>query len=268
MSAANDIFGDLLDRWRLGRVEKWCRSEWCEEFDWKYAHPYRGGEPTGSGVQEGRGGEGRGGEPVDLLLPGNPWPAGLIKYFQKTSLNVGGGAAADAASAATETSLAREMAAAPVVVVEHLWARIKEHLASKRFNVQHFARAVQEHIDAWAELQPNKRRSTSGSRANTKGLLLHPQSSFVVVLSPTVHEWFFPYFTPDAISRFNTIARSLYSKAGWAIVDAETMTLARPDYRLEMSWWNAQSHLGEKRSGCGVVYAITNAVINAICAAE
>jgi hypothetical protein len=33
-----------------------------------------------------------------------------------------------------------------------------------------------------------------------------------------------------------------------------------------MSWWNAQSHLGEKRSGCGVAYSIANAVINAICA--
>ena len=27
MMHENDLFGELLDRWRLGRVEKWCRRE-------------------------------------------------------------------------------------------------------------------------------------------------------------------------------------------------------------------------------------------------
>ena len=34
MMHENDLFGELLDRWRLGRVEKWCRREWCGGFDW------------------------------------------------------------------------------------------------------------------------------------------------------------------------------------------------------------------------------------------
>jgi hypothetical protein len=119
-----------------------------------------------------------------------------------------------------------------------MWARIKQHLVTKRFDGKQFEAEVQGHADAWGALRGGggdtaastpKTQGPLDTRVNghgstLQGLQLHPASRFVVILSPTVHEWFFPYFTPEAISRFNEMARSIYSKAGWDVIDAEAMT--------------------------------------------
>ena len=75
----------------------------------------------------------------------------------------------------------------------------------------------------------------------------------------------FPYITYEAIEYYNTIARPIYEQAGWIVLNGMAMSRARPDYRLLMSWWNAQSHLGEKRSGDGIVYAMANALYTDVC---
>ena len=52
---------------------------------------------------------------------------------------------------------------------------------------------------------------------------------------------------------------------GWSVLDSLALTVARPDYRFEMEWWNFQSHLGEKRAGSGISYSIANALLNLLC---
>ena len=86
-----------------------------------------------------------------------------------------------------------------------------------------------------------------------------------MVLSPTVHEWFHPFFLPPWIEHLNSVARGVYSAAGWEVIDPLPMTRGRPDYRLEVSWWNVQSFDGMKRAGDGVVYSIANALVHKLC---
>ena len=204
----HDIFGDLLDRWHLGRANEWNRKTWTDGFVY----------------QVGK----------DWLLPtnGDVFPNQLQQHYVNTN------------------------SSNPIkaVVVQHLWSLISPRLyQDHRFDESSFVKTVHEQITNW--------KNAVGED------WLSSDTVFVLILSPIVHEFFGdPFYTYEAIEYFNGIARSLYEAAGWKTLDGMAMSRARPDYRLPMAWWNANSHLGEKKAGSGVVFAMANALFNAICA--
>jgi hypothetical protein len=174
MTQPSDVFGDLLERFELGRSGQWCRGQWCEGF------AYEPGAPAAAAGA------------LDLLLPSDDMEVGtLMKHLSLLrNLTVGAGAEGARAAGAAGTG-----SGAPVVaVVVMLWPAIKAHIQTHEFSEDGFLRELDETLERWVE-----------ARA---GGALDPRSTFVLVLAPAVHEWVFPYTTMEAVQKFNELARA------------------------------------------------------------
>ena len=206
----NDIFGELLDRWHLGRFNQWSLKSWKSGF------VYRIGE--------------------DWLIPNKGSPAQLRPFWKNLTNN--------------------GRVPLKAVVVQHVWPNIGPTLlyTNNGFGASKFEKPIKKHIEAWQE------------SLSSDDQWLSKETKFIAILSPLIHEFSGdPYYTYEAIEHYNAMARSLYTDAGWLIIDGMAMSRARPDYRMAMSLWNQQQYSEAKFSGSGVVYAMANAIFNAVC---
>ena len=100
---------------------------------------------------------------------------------------------------------------------------------------------------AWYSQWLQQRRGRFGAR-----------TAFVFVLLPTAHEYGWPRFTQPRHAAYNAVARRALAGSGWALLDFERMSAARPDLRsvYALSFANFTG---------GVEYSLANAALNIAC---